>query len=90
MTEQDGPPEVRRVAMPAETLVMEDETQRQLLWVDGYMPLPPGSRLELNDFDGSKADAEVVRLRLWGADSGKPTLVLDVILMSPGEFTGRP
>ena len=89
MTHNEEPPEVRRVAMPAETLVMENGTQRQLLWIDGYLPLPPGSRLELNELGESKEDAEVVRQRLWGADSGKSTLVLDVILIAPGEFTDR-
>jgi hypothetical protein len=30
--------------MPDETLVMDAGTQRQLLWISGYLPLPLGAR----------------------------------------------
>ncbi len=73
--------------MPAETLVMDAGTQRQLLWIGGCLPLPVGTRIELAE---SRADAEVTRVRLWGADSRKPTLVLEVMLIEPGELTDRP
>lgn len=36
------PPETRHVPVPAETLVMDPGTNRQLLFVDGFMPLPIG------------------------------------------------
>jgi hypothetical protein len=68
-------------------------TQRQLLWIPGYLPLTLGARIELSE---PKMDAEVVRVRLRVADSKKFTslrksnLVLDVMLIEPGEFTDRP
>jgi len=40
-------PRVPTVPLPAETLVMDMETGRQLLRVDGFMPLPAGTRIEL-------------------------------------------
>lgn len=87
MTNDNEPPEVRRVPMPAETLVMDAGTNRQLLWIDGFMPLPVGTRIELME---PRSDAEVTGTRLWGANSGKSTLVLDVMLVEPGDLTDRP
>ncbi len=87
MNNKDEMPEPPRVAMPAETLVMDAGTHRQLLWIDGCLLLPVGARLELAE---PRADAEMTRVRLWGADSGKSTLVIDVMLIEPGEFTDRP
>ena len=54
--------------MPAETLVMDAGNDRQLLWIDGFMPLPVGTRIELME---PRSDAEVTGARLWGADWGK-------------------
>jgi hypothetical protein len=49
--------------MPEETLLMEAGAQRQLLWIDGYMPLPVGTRIELSD---PRSDAEVAGVRHAG------------------------
>ena len=74
-------PEVLRASVPAETLVMDVKSKRQLLLVNGFMPLPPGARIEL----GSGADGIVVQTRIWAASGPKPLLVLDVTLVKPGE-----
>jgi hypothetical protein len=87
MTNHDEPSDTRRVPIPAETLLMEAVPQRQLLFIDGYMPLPVGTSIELMD---PRSDAEVTGVRLWGADSGRSTLVLDVMLIAPGDLTDRP
>jgi len=90
MTEDLDPP---HVLAPHETLVIDDETQRQLLRFPGYLPLPVGARIELSK---PKMDAKVVKVRLQVADLGrfsvdrKSTLVLEVTLTEPGEFTDRP
>jgi hypothetical protein len=47
MTEDLDPP---HVLAPHETLVIDDETQRQLLRFPGYLPLPVGARIELSAF----------------------------------------
>lgn len=84
-------PRVPTVPLPAETLVMDMETGRQLLRVNGFMPLPAGARIELGSMmDPPAADAVVVKTRVWGASSPKPLLVLDVMLRPPGEDTDLP
>jgi hypothetical protein len=50
---------------------MDAGTNRQLLWIDRFMPLPVGTRIELME---PRSNAEVTGTRLWGADSGKSTL----------------
>jgi hypothetical protein len=84
-------PQVPTVPLPAETLVMDTETGRQLLRVDGFMPLPAGARIELGSMiDPPATDAIVMKTRVWGASSPKPLLVLDVMLRPPGEDTDLP
>ena len=84
-------PQVPTVPLPAETLVMDMETGRQLLRVNGFMPLPPGARLELGSMmDPPATDAVVVKTRVWGASSPRPLLVLDVMLRPPGEDVDLP
>jgi len=79
-------PEVLRASVPAETLVMDVKSKRQLLLVNGFMPLPPGARIELGSgADGNAADGIVVQTRIWAASGPKPLLVLDVTLVKPGE-----
>ena len=39
-------PQMPTVPLPAETLVMDMETGRQLLRVDGFMLLPAGARID--------------------------------------------
>ena len=70
---------------------MDMETGRQLLRVDGFMPLPAGARIELGSMmDPPAADAVVVKTRVWGASSPEPLLVLDMMLRPPGEDTDLP
>ncbi len=72
-------PQVPTVPLPAKTLVMDMETGRQLLRVDGFMPLPAGARIELGSMmDPSATDAIVMKTYVWGASSPKPLLMLDV------------
>jgi hypothetical protein len=71
---------VQHTVMPEQTLVM-DGAGRQLLWIDGVLPLPEGSRIELME---PRADGVVERVRLWGAAQGVvPLLVLVVRLETP-------
>jgi hypothetical protein len=80
--------------MPRVTLIMEAESQRQLLWIDGYMPLPVGARIQLGKFGDPEppSDAIVTGVRLWGAASpgNSATLVLDVMRVEPGAMTDMP
>ena len=77
--------------MPAETLVMDTETNRQLLWVSGFMPLPPGARIELGSLmDPPATDAIVMKTRIANADGARPLLVLEVMLRPPGEDLDLP
>jgi len=68
MSEDEREPEVPRIAMPNVTLIMEAGSQRQLLWIDGYMPLPVGARVQLGKFADREppSDAIVTGIRLWG------------------------
>jgi hypothetical protein len=86
MTDINVEPEVLRVTVPVETLVMDIDTHRHLLRVDGFMPLPAGARIELGSgAENNAADGIVVQTRVWAASSPKPLLVLDVKVVEPGE-----
>jgi hypothetical protein len=93
-SEDEREPSVPRIPMPNVTLVMEAGSQRQLLWVDGYMPLPVGTRVQLGKHGDteSPSDAIVTGIRLWGATlpGNTATLVLDVMRMEPGAMTDMP
>ena len=76
-----GPRDVPHTGMPDRSLVKEDGG-RQLLWIDGVLPLPEGTRIELAE---PRADGVVTRVRLAAARPGMtPTLVLDVKLDEAG------
>ena len=91
MTDNDAEALPPRVPVPAETLVMDMETGRQLLRFDGLVPLPAGARIELGSLtDRPATDAIVMKTRVWGASGPKPLLVLDVILRPPGEDADLP
>jgi hypothetical protein len=45
-------PEPPRLPAPTETLVTEDGGEHHLLWFDGLVPLPVGSRIEINNNAG--------------------------------------
>ncbi len=78
---------------------MEADGQRQLMWFDGLLNLPIGARIELTNVEGHPmvelaperfraghaADAIVVGVRVSGAQSDSPILVLDVQLATPGD-----
>ena len=78
---RQAPREVPHAQMPPRTLVV-DEIGSQLLWIDGALALPPGSRIELAE---PKADGIVTAVRLSGAwVGGRPLLVLTVRITEPG------
>lgn len=87
-------PSVPRIPMPTVTLIMEAGSQRQLLWIDGYMPLPIGARVQLGKFGDREppSDAIVTAVRLWGAapPGNSATLVLDVMRVAPDAMTDMP
>ncbi len=96
MTAEDiGPPEI---SPPTRTLVLgvDGNQQTQLLWIEGLLPLPIGSVINLDNIPGApvvpldeerfpngRADAEVIGVRLWGALSESRILVLEVRLCDP-------
>jgi hypothetical protein len=81
MTDAEAPREIPLAQMPPRTLVV-DEIGGQLLWIDGVLMLPPGSRIELAE---PKADGIVTAVRLSGAwAGGSPLLVLTVRITEPG------
>lgn len=82
--------------MPRETLVMEED-DTQLLWIDGLLPLPIGTVINLDNISGhpqvpldserfpnGHADAVVTELHLWGTQGDERVLVLKVKLLAPG------
>lgn len=87
------PAAVPHVPAPTQTLVLEaGRGGRQLLWIDGPLVLPVGSRIEFTraeTLDGATADAEVVDVRLIAANA-IPTLVLEVMLIEAGASRDRP
>lgn len=81
MTGNEAPRDAPRTQMPPWTLVV-DEAGGELLWVEGVLPLPRGSRIELGD---PRADGIVTGVRLSGAwAGGSPLLVLTVRITEPG------
>jgi hypothetical protein len=87
MPDDDGPAPVPRIPMPAQTLIMDAGNRRQLLWIDGYMPLPIGARVQLGGGGDPPSDGEVTGMYVWGAapPGNITTLVLEVVLVAPGE-----
>jgi hypothetical protein len=87
-------PVVPPIPMPAVTLIMDGGSQRQLLWIDGYMPVPVGARVQLGKHGDPEppSDAIVTGVRLWGAapPGNTATLVLDVMRVEPGAMTDMP
>ena len=94
-----GPPEIPHVPLPGRTLVIEAESHRQLLSFDGLLNLPVGARIEFTNVEGEQqveleperfpagrvADAIVVGVSVWGAQSNTSLLVLEVQLATPGD-----
>ena len=87
--------DVPHVPLPVETLLIADGVQ--LLWIDGLMPLPIGTRINLDNIPGhpqvpldpeqfpnGRADAIVIGINLWGTQGAGRTLVLNVELVEPG------
>lgn len=81
-----------RFPLPTETLVREGEDY-PLLWLDGLLPLPKGSRIELGgpevDLDSERfptghADAVVTGMTLSRTQYDSRFLVLEVELHEPG------
>ncbi len=82
--------------LPMQTLVQE-AAGRQLMWLDGLLPLPLGSRIELDNIEGGpqvpldperfptgQADAVVVGVRLSATQSAGRCLILEVDLRGGG------
>ena len=98
MVMPDEPIDPPHLPLPTETLVQEAGSDDQLLWLDGLLPLPMGSRINLDNvgdlprvpldperFPSGRADAVVVGVRVWGTQSPGRVLVLEVELNEPGE-----
>jgi hypothetical protein len=49
----DDPIDPPHLPLPNVTLVQEQETEDQLLWFDGLLPLPIGSRINLDNIGES-------------------------------------
>jgi hypothetical protein len=83
---------------------MDVTNQRQILWFDGLLALPIGSRINLDNtpalganllvpldpdrFSTGHADAVVVGVRVWGTQGSTPCLVLEVEITDPGGSSG--
>jgi hypothetical protein len=75
------PREAPHIVMPGRTLV-RDQEGRQVLWIDGVLPLPAGARIELTE---PRADGVVTQVRLVAAGPHfTPDVVLDVRLEEAG------
>ena len=85
-----------KTRMPVETLVQEQKSGDQLLWIEGLLPLPIGSRINPGNVPGHTplptnpartsldgVDAIVVSVNLWGIQSAVGCLVLEVELTEP-------
>lgn len=95
MTQTDDPVPVPRISLPAQTLIRDAGSGRQLLWIDGYMPLPVGARVQLGrqrDAAPPPSDGVVTGVRVWGAapPGSTATLVLEVMLVAPGDVIDQP
>jgi hypothetical protein len=89
----EKPVEPPHVRMPVETLIQEQGTGDRLLWIEGLLPLPIGSRINLDHLPGDRrvpldperfptgrTDAVVANVSLWGPQSAIGCLVLEVEL----------
>jgi hypothetical protein len=94
-------PPIPHFPLPTETLVREEDSDDPLLWFDGLLPLPIGSRINLDNagdlprvpldrerFPNGHADAVVVRVGVWGTQGAGRYLVLEVRLTEPGDEGG--
>jgi len=97
----DEPLDPPHLPLPTETLIQESGSDAQLLWLDGLLPLPIGSRINLDNlrglpqvpldserFPNGRADAVVVGVRLWGTQGNGRVLVLEVELTEAGGVGG--
>jgi hypothetical protein len=67
---------------------MDAGSGTQLLWIDGLVTLPAAARIQLME---PRSDAVVTAVRLWSAaDRKASTLVLEVMLVAPGESADLP
>jgi len=91
MDDDEEPRRPPRAGLPSLTKILDAGTGRELLEIDGMLPLPVGARIELGSaMDPPAQDAIVTRVRLWGAASRSSTLVLEVMLRPPGEDADLP
>lgn len=90
-SDSQDPPETPRAPAPTETLVLDAGSHRQLLRIAGLLPLPIGARIELGSLTSPPvSDGVVTAVRLWGAESAAPLLVLEVMLTEPGAASDLP
>jgi len=85
------------VPLPLDTIVM-DEGHTQLFKFEGLFFLPIGARIQIDNgvgdgtdvpldaekFPSGRADAIVTGIRLWGTQSSKRVLILDVEVRDVG------
>ena len=88
--------DVPRIPLPSETLVKEKDGGH-VLWFDGLLPLPVGTRIHLDNrpgrpdqpqvpldperFPSGRANAKVIGVRISDTQSSNRCLVLDVELV---------
>lgn len=73
-----------QVGLDPRTLVFDRERQRQVMWIEGVVPLPVGAVIELAS---PNVNAEVVGVRLIAGTATIPaTVCLDVRV--PARFYG--
>lgn len=81
------------IPLPTDTIVMDQDHTQSFIF-EGLFCLPIGARIPINNgvddgegvpldaekFPSGRADAIVTGIRLWGIESPKRTLILDVEL----------
>ena len=95
----DEQPSIPRLAMPTETLIIEEEGE-PLFWINGLLALPIGSRINLDNrgiegavlvpvdaerFQSQVVDAVVVGVEVRDTQHQSRFLALIVELTNPGE-----
>jgi hypothetical protein len=77
------------IALPTETVVVDSKNDVPLMRFDGLLPLPIGTRINIDNgvtdktvpidttrFPNGRADAVVVSARVWGTQGNEPPLLV--------------
>jgi hypothetical protein len=79
-------PEIPVVGIEPRTLVFDRERQRQVMWIDGLVPLPVGTEVELLD---PNVSARVINIRLLASVPNITPSVLCLDCEVPPEYWGE-